>query len=192
MTVVFLVSILGGLEYSQVINLQHQNDALSSTIATYSSSISELRSENQNFSSSYFDVYPAFLSHLSHLENRNISEVAEDYAPNATIVWFGDTQGLGGTYNTTILNGALVILIGRDTAFNFSIESSNATYVSGTALVTANLAFVGTANADSRFGNTNGTITMRDLYVHQSGGWMISREDWDFGTFNVQYAQGPG
>ena len=141
---VLLVSLFGALEYSQVSSLQSQNRTLSSSVVSYSSELktfthyqTKLEAANaqqledtcagegcdliQGSNSSALSQ--AWLLHLAKLEEFDIQGAVEDYAPNATMIWVGDTQGLGGTYNGSNLEFALQVFPGGSNSFSLAIQS---------------------------------------------------------------------
>ena len=206
---VLLVSLFGALEYSQVSSLQSQNRTLSSSVVSYSSELktfthyqTKLEAANaqqledtcagegcdliQGSNSSALSQ--AWLLHLAKLEEFDIQGAVEDYAPNATMIWVGDTQGLGGTYNGSNLEFALQVFPGGSNSFSLAIQSFNSTTLpNGTAIIAALLAFTGSSNVDGSF---HGTISASYQYISQNGIWLISQERWNFQSFTVQYAGG--
>jgi len=181
---VLLVSLFGALEYVQVTNLKSQNRVLTS-------SLSELQSENQNLGAqvtgnSSADLTQAWLSHLAKLANANITGAAEDYTPNAKMIYYGVTFGLGGNYTGTgNIRETLQALFGEATNFHFTIETFNSTIQSNaSADIGANLSFAGLNHIMGEF---NGTISAEYHYIYQNGAWLISDEYWNFETGNFQY-----
>jgi len=171
---VVLSSSFGIYEYAQVTSLQSQNSSLSSQFASYTNHASNLTA-----------AFQALRSHLYNLEGQNVSVALEDYAPNATVVWSGTTQGLGGTYiGTQDIGKLLQAWMGGDRNLTIVAKSLNGSRASdGTADIDASLAFSG---VDHVLGEINGTVAATYLFEYQ-GSWVIVHEDWVFKTFNVQF-----
>ena len=205
---ILLASIFGVLEYIQSNNLHNQNNELSSSLSSYSSGVSELQSETQSLgaqlaegSNASSNVFQSWIAHLSKLQRFDPNSALADYAPNATVVWSGDTQGWGGNYTGrseigTILNSwfqengngtATYPIALAPNSLYLRIDSTNITReASGGISIGARLDFSGQSRILGAF---NGTISSKSVYVPQNGTWLISREDWHFETFNMQYSR---
>ena len=202
-----MVSLFGALEYSQASNLQSQNRALSSSVLSYSSevktythglarleaaSVQQLKDTCTGDGCSLLQgnnsspLSGPWLLHLAKLEELDVAGAANDYAPNATVIWVGDTQGFGGTYNgTSDIEFLLQSFIGGMNGFSLAIQSFNSTSPpNGTADISALLAFTGSSNIS---GNFNGTISASYQYANENGNWLISQEIWNFQSFTVQH-----
>ena len=168
-----VASAFGFYELTRVVDLQAQNSSLSSQAVSLEGN--DLASASQ-----------AFYSHLYKLENGNVNATLDDYAANATVIWSGATQGLGGTYHgDQNIRQLLQTWMGRSTTIYYAVENFNESSASnGTAEVNANLTFSGHG---AIFGNFNATVNVSYLFVFR-GSWLISQETWVFKIFNTQFA----
>jgi hypothetical protein len=195
---VVLVSLVATFEYSRVASLEGQKSSLEASISDYSSQTG-LAGINSSLG-----LYQSWVSHLAKLQDLDPSAALQDDAPNATMVVSGPSEGAGPATGTETYNGTSEIcmpinfLFGGSScltgfpfspkSFQFTIESFNSTTVpNGTFEIVANLTFAGVSRTA---GNFAGTMSVRYEYAFQDGAWLISQEDWDFTTFNVEYAQG--
>jgi hypothetical protein len=175
-----VVLFLSGYEYGLVASLQKDNSSLRSQIIEY---------DESQAPGSPTVVVEAFNSHLSHMDSRNLDATTKDYTPTATMIWFGTTQGLGGTYKgSNEINLTYEAFLGQMTNLTYSIHSENATlFTNQTASLNASLYFAGESHILGRF---NGTVSAAYSYTDASGSWLISQEDSNFTSFDVQYSQG--
>jgi hypothetical protein len=133
---------------------------------------------------------PAILqAHIQKLNNRDVSGVVSDFDTNVVVMWTGISQGLGGTYHGVSETRFLYsTAIGGATKLNYVIQKLNTTTPSpGIANVVAELAFNGTSNILGKF---NGTVAAAYTYANSGGNWVISKENWNYKAFNVEYSQG--
>jgi len=145
----------------------------------------------------YEQVADSFANHMLSISSRNASAIASQYESNASVIWTGQGTtglafgGMGGTYV-----GANDIFIIMNASFigqgsSFAVGSVTHTIVAtsdDSAEVNSSFAFFG--QNTSLGGNFNGTVSAQDSYVYSAsnGGWLISRETWNFLSFN---ARGP-
>jgi hypothetical protein len=198
LTIVIVVSSLGAYEYVIVRSLQGQNASLSSADSSLASSLSSQSSAYTSLESSYLEnfslsaVTQTFDSHVSHIDDLNADAVAADYTPNATMIWYGDTFGLGGTYQ-----GTSDIKLLWQTFLEVRNITSTASAVNVTRLpnetvvLKADLFYQGYGR---EVGNFNLTTSGSYLYLFQSGEWQIVRESTGFKDGTIQYpcaASGP-
>lgn len=199
MIVLLLASAVGAYEYVIANNLQSENRTLSSEASSYSSDYSAQLSA---YSANSAALVQTLISHVLNLQSVNghffnRTKALEDYLANATMTWSGTmtmsgtnvTGGIGDTdVGTSDIGGTLRTFFGEATSLYITIDSFNVTNVSsGTGDIRANLSFAGST---AIWGAINGTVSASYQFVHESGGWLISKEDWDFETFDVQFAQG--
>jgi hypothetical protein len=176
-----LTSLLAAFEYAQVGSLQAQDGALVSRVANLS-----------NYEDNSTELIQAWLAHLFAMEKGQVpiaeGAVLQAYAPNATMVFSGNTQGLGGTFQGTAnIWPVLQTWIEPASTLNITVKSFNYTLNSnGTAEIGAALAFVGYSHIN---GNFSGSVSASYEYAYHNGGWLISQEDWNFERYVVQYAQ---
>ena len=111
-----------------------------------------------------------------------------DYGPNPEMVWNGVTQGLGGTYTgLRAIDETFEGFMGATSSFSVDNETWRTTPIgSDSALVNSTFSFNG---ENGVVGSFSGAVVGRDYYSQVDGGWYISQEDWNFTSFNVQYAQ---
>jgi hypothetical protein len=166
---------------------------LAGSVTELGSSVSELKSENQNLSSTastsvngnLSGLIPALTLHISALNQRNLTAAYSEYAPNAFMVWEGVTQGYGGAYSGREINYTLEDFIEIPVFINFTISSLDSPYtLDGTVYIGANISFVGLGH---EAGNFNGTILANYSYIDLNGVWLISQETWNFVGFTTEY-----
>jgi hypothetical protein len=125
---------------------------------------------------------------MLQLGSRNVSAIVSQYEGNATVIWTGNTLGIGGTYiGTKNIGLALSAFLGAVSSFIIGNETQTiATASDDSVVVNSSFSFAG-ESADF-FGPFNGTVSAQDSYTHSaaSGAWLISRETWDFLSFNVR------
>ncbi len=124
-----------------------------------------------------------FAFHLQKMELRNASGVAEDYAPDAVLVWEGNAQGLEGTYrggNISIFWCSFLCHIQNLLVSNSSYSATiNSTATGGsTAFVNSTILVSGRGTI---LGNFSGIISLRIVYdSNKENSWLISNETWNF------------
>jgi len=129
-----------------------------------------------------------FASHIQKLEIRNTGEVVLDYEPNAVLVWEGNSQGLGGTYDG-VANISLLYNSFLGESDNLSI--TNSTYSSTInstgsnnviVVVNSTLSFFG---YNKFLGNMTAIASARIIYEKNGDDVkrLISNETWDFLQF---------
>ncbi len=171
---------LSGYEYGVVVSLGRQNSSLSSQISEYENAGA---AGYNNLSA----VVQAFDSHLMHLGDRNVSSTGNDYASNATMTWVGNTQGYGGIYTPrNMIELTYKSFLGMTTNLTYSVRSEDTTlFPNDSAAINANLFFAGNSHLLGRF---NGTVAASYTYVNQRGTWIISSEDSNYTSLDVQYS----
>ncbi len=193
---IVVISSLGAYEYTIAGSLQSRNSSLISESAVLASSLSSQANAYTNLESSYLEesnvsvVIQAFESHLSPVSERNATGVAAGYASNATMKWVGNTQGLGGIYNSSSsIEFAWETFLSVQNV-TYSINSVNATrLLNATVIVQAELSFQGYGKTIGYYNvTTSGTYT----YMYQTGQWLISREVTLFKQFNTEYPANEG
>ncbi len=173
--------------------------SLQSSTETATSSASSV-STTTNASSSYPSppsqavemVNATHAMHVSLLESRNASAVADLFAPNGTMTWVGTTQGLGGSYESrTDIKLTLETAIGGMSSFQITNVTQTILPSTSAVLVDWNFSFSGHSNI---WGNFAGAVLANDSYAYfpAEGVWLISAEHWDFTNFNIQYSQQGG
>jgi hypothetical protein len=200
---ILLVSALAAYEYIQANNLESQNIAESSTVASYSSEAAgyTLGAQLTDIGNSSAEFIPSWILHLAKLENGNATGALRDYASNATVMWTGDAGGWGGNFTGSSEIGVHLqqFFQNKGTVPNgyasfspinlyLTVKSFNVTrQPNGTAEIGAALFFSGSSRL---YGLFNGTVSSEYEYVHQSGGWLISQEHWNFETLDLQFGVG--
>jgi hypothetical protein len=124
---------------------------------------------------------------VSYIGSRNVDELADLYAQNASVVWSGEDSGLGGTYvgqsNVKILYGAT---IGKDTSLNASIADYVQKYTSSTG---ANVTFTLDIKGNStEAGAVAILVNASQEWKYAAGQWQIVKENWDYTAFDEQIA----
>ena len=190
-----ILLLVGAFQYLQVNDLKTQNAQLSSEVARYN---------NLPANGSSLELMNSWLSHLAKLEALEPSTAIEDYTTNASMVIAGiPMPGIDGTYTgMSNVSESLSLLFGNSSNYpnlspmalhasvmQIQIESYKGATLNGSdATIEANLSITGSSYL---WGFYNGTIASNYHYVSQNGVWLISREDWNFSTFQVQYPVGP-
>lgn len=182
--VVIVFVFVGTLAYLDILNLEGQNISYSSQVSSYSSVVkSGFGAVNKTA------ALQAWVIHTSQIDAANVSGILEGYVPNATMIWTGNTQGLGGTYTgTSNIRFTYQTFLGGTTRFRLTVDSVNATIPSnatGTVDIAAVLNFTGT---DAILGNFTGGLATSYVYVDSNGSWLISRENWNFVSFETEFA----
>jgi hypothetical protein len=141
-----------------------------------------------------------FAEHILLLESRNVSAIVSQYAGNATIAWTSEAQcecnSVNGNYTGTANITRLMkqLLFGIDpNGFSFGTKSfmaenlTQSVAATSNTLVTVNSTFVMLEQSIAE-GEINGTVSAQDFYVYSATGhtWLISRESWDFLSFDIQ------
>ena len=135
-------------------------------------------------------INSTFADHMRLLASRNTSAMIGQYEGNASIIWTGETSGLGGIYNGTqdivqLFNTnffgpkAITLTIGNVTQTILAASGES-------AVVNSSFSFLGESSLQ---GNFSGSVSAMDTYVYSaaSGSWLISQETWDFHNYNVQF-----
>ncbi|HUH99750.1 MAG TPA: hypothetical protein VLU99_08450 [Nitrososphaerales archaeon] len=141
-----------------------------------------------NATEGQFDAYAnsSAMAHLVNFASRNITTLTNDFGPEAQVSWSGNTQGYGGSYNGTreineLYEGFL------EPTKTLAITNESVTVVpiqSGSAVVVYTFDFSGN---NRLWGNFAGAVVGQDYY-NSANGWQISREDWNFVAFDIQYS----
>jgi hypothetical protein len=188
-----MVGALAGLVIIVLLTLQVANSAGDLDIEPKTVTITQVETPTSSAELIVDWVNYSFSQHMLQLGSGNVSAIVSQYAGNANVTWFGEVGPcFGGMYPLAGDNG------------NFS-QLMNAFIVKyAHALVMGNVARTimplpnGSVVVDSTFGFTtqgssyginNGTVSAQDLFTYSAtnGAWLISREAWDFTTFDVMY-----
>lgn len=130
-------------------------------------------------------------THITNVNNRNVVAAVADYTSGATMIWEGNTQGLGGTYTgsssirftyQTAIGGAktLSYTVSNFTAFGSSTNPN-------IAVATATENFTGDSQV---LGTFNGVIQATYDYVNTNGQWLIQQETSNYKSFQTEYSLG--
>jgi hypothetical protein len=153
----------------------------------------------------YEQVAGAYSSHLVDLDSKNITALVEGYERNATVEWVQPLSnegnyrfGLTGNYTgwgelQIVLQAYLVRSLEN---FSMSDESQSMSLTNDGSSWLVDSAFHFSAYT-SILGDINATVVAQDWYsqaftqpalgTHAAGSWVISREVWNFTSYNVQY-----
>ena len=142
-------------------------------------------------------VRSSFDNHMQLVASRDVSALVVEYERNASVTWTGESAGFGGSYNgTTSIKYEFKTTLGDWFAPAFSVSNETESVIAtggASAYVSSAFLFSGRSNV---MGNFSGTVLAQDSYSYSSaGGWLISRETWNFTRFNIQYSVisgGPG
>jgi hypothetical protein len=130
-------------------------------------------------------------THIANVNARNVIAAVADYTPTATMIWEGNTQGLGGTYTgSSNIRFTYQTAIGGATALSYTLSNFTASGVSGNAnaaIATATENFTGSSTV---LGNFHGSIQATYDYVNQGGKWLIEQETSNYQSFNTQFSLG--
>jgi hypothetical protein len=145
------------------------------------------------YNATYAQVANAYASHLTELNDRNVSALASGYQSNATVEWTGAVT-LAGTYsgekNIENLWGGSV---GRSINFSVSDEHQSIGASKDDAYVVVNSTFdfrgffiAGVSNDGSVIpcGPVSGSVNAQDAYENINSSWFITREIWNFTQFS--------
>lgn len=130
-------------------------------------------------------------THVANINARNVDATVADYTSGATMVWSGDTQGLGGTYSgSSNIRFTYETAIGGASALSYTLSNFTAYGTSSNAniaVATGTLNFTGTSHV---LGNFQGIIYFTYDYVNQGGSWLIQQESSYYQSFTTQYSLG--
>lgn len=130
-------------------------------------------------------------SHIANINARNVDATVGDYTSGATMIWQGNTQGLGGTYTgSSNIKFTYETAIGGASSLSYTVSNFTAYGTSSNpdiAVATATLNFTGNSHI---LGNFNGLIYSTYDYVNQGGTWLIQQETSTYQSFNTQYSLG--
>lgn len=197
LVLVIVSSSILAYEYLMAASLQRQNQSLSGQNRSLSSDLATQSASYAQLESSYLadanttPVLQSFQLHTAHIDEKNATAVASDYASNATMIWEGTTFGLGGSYTgsgnieftwQTFLGGAKNVTV--------TIRSVNATALANeTVMLHADLFFEGYSVV---VGSFNATTSGTYSYVFFSGAWKIAQEVTLFTQAHTEYSCGAG
>jgi len=185
-------------EYLMAASLQKQNQSLNGQNRSLSSDLATQSSAYIQLESSYlagFNTTPviqSFQLYTTHIDDRNVTAVVADYTSNATMIWEGNTYGLGGTYaGSGSIESIWQAFLGEYTQnVTTTISSLNAMALSnGTVALRANLSFQGYSPS---VGSFNITTSGAYSYVFQSGDWKVAYELTNFLQATSQRSCGAG
>jgi hypothetical protein len=128
-----------------------------------------------------------------YLGARDLTNLTNMYAQNATVTWTGEADGLKGTYGgvdnigilfrsaegkvsnltATIGNDSLVVINPTETNATFSLTMHGTSPVQGNILIKANV------SQEWNYSAVSGTIGQEQ--------WQIVKENWNYTTYNIQY-----
>jgi hypothetical protein len=138
-------------------------------------------------------VSKSFADHMLFLSTGNVSGTVSQFEGNATVTWLGDAAGLTGNYI-----GVKNILLLMNSSFSPWLGSPAITNLTQTTIATSNHSAVvnssfGYSGQNAFLGNFSGVITAEDYYSYSAanGAWLISREIWDYLSFNIEFPNGP-
>lgn len=188
-----LVGALAGLVIIVLLTLQVANSAGDLGIKPKTVTITHVETPTSSTELIVEWVNDSFSQHMLLLGSGNVSAIVSQYAGNANVSWFGEVGPcFGGTYplagdngnfsqlmNAFIVKYAHTLVIGK--VARTIMSQSNGSVVVESAF--------GFATRGSSYGINNGTVSAQDLYTYSAtnGAWLISREAWDFTTFDVMY-----
>jgi len=177
------------------------NSVISTGISSITSSITgtssgqTATSSNTNFVAS--GAAPSGFSesvlqtHIANVNARNVLAAVADYTPGATMIWQGNTQGLGGTYTgSSNIRFTYQTAIGGATSLSYTISNFTSSGVSGNAnaaIATATENFTGSSKV---LGNFHGVIQATYDYVNQNGQWLIQQENSNYQSFITEFSLG--
>lgn len=152
--------------------------------SSVSSSASSTSSTSATGSANLATLQTATNLHITNIESRNIPVVLTQYTSHPTVIWTGNTGGLGGTYSGTenvqiLYSGAL------STAKTIALTVANysATAISSTE---ANTTFdMNMTGYSPILGNLSGMITAQITWVYNGTAWQIQNENWNYVVFNT-------
>ena len=134
-------------------------------------------------------VQAATNTHISDVQSRNVPVVLSQYTNNATVVWTGQTGGLGGTYHGTsniqiLYAGALSTAKTLSlTLENYTAQSIDSTHANSTF----GLHLVGYSPV---LGNVTAHIQAEVAWIYNGTGWAIQGENWNYLTFTSTVSGG--
>ncbi len=123
---------------------------------------------------------------VADLNSRNLMGLGDFYAENATVTYSGLATGFAGTYAG---KGNIMILYGSTTGKEASVNASIANYNQNNmdpsdANVTFLLNMTGTNAVTGHFAIL---VNASQQWDYAGGQWQISKENWDYKVFNIQY-----
>jgi len=133
-------------------------------------------------------VGSSFAQHMLLIASGNVSSIVSQYEPNATIIWTGEASGGGartGIYGTRNLGNLLEDGFGTF-ATTFFVRNVTQTIIAASnnsVVVNSNFGFAG----QNAFSKLSGSVSAQDTYAFSkaAGAWLISRETWDFLSFDT-------
>jgi hypothetical protein len=202
--VLIILFAFAALEYAQVASLGHRNAELTSEVESYSNQVSisvYSRGVNASAGNASLGLIQTWQMHLTKLEDLDPASAIQDYTANATVNFWGSgfgnqTANFIGTdqiesvldvffqnASSTSLPGEMTRLAPR--SWQIAVQSLNPIELpDGSDLIKSNLSFSGSSDL---FGAFNGTASTTTQFSYQSGIWLITQEEWDFTSFNLQY-----
>jgi hypothetical protein len=151
--------------------------------------------------SPYDQVADSFANHMLSLSKRNATEIASQYAEDATVTWVGaiDEYGLAGLYNRTEIPLLMrESFIGKGTSFTMGDLTLAITVISAdSATVNSTFEIFGqglyvAAIPGPVYTAFNATVSAEDSYAYSTpnNAWQISNETWSFTSFNTNEPTG--
>ncbi len=138
-------------------------------------------------------VSKTFANHMLLLSSSNASGIVSQYEEDATVTWLGNAPGLTGNYI-----GVKNIFVLMNSSFVPWGSSPDVTNLTQTVVATSNHSAVVNSSFDysgrnAFLGNFSGAIMAQEYYSHSApnGAWLISREIWNYLSFNIQFPNGP-
>jgi hypothetical protein len=157
-----------------------------------SSSVSTMLEASQKAYGS--EVSGAFASHLLFISSRNLTEVLQEYQPNATVVWEGISAGYGGVYNGTAQAIPQLYDSFISECTNLAVKNSTFTDTVSSGVTPANAVINATVSVNGYhkiLGNISAVASVRVQYVLTStGAWQITYETWNYLQFNASKISG--
>jgi hypothetical protein len=110
--------------------------------------------------------------------------VLEQYAPHPTVVWTGNTGGLGGTY-TGVENVQILYAGALSTAKTINLTVENYTSSATSASQVNSTYDINMTGYSPILGNLSGTIAVEIEWVYNGTAWTIQNENWNYVVFNT-------
>jgi hypothetical protein len=113
------------------------------------------------------------------LNDRNIDNVVAFYSPNAVTRWSGNTGGLSGLYTgTNDIRLVYATTVGKSTTLVANVSDYAEHMLSPTRI---NATFqIGMIANSTAAGEINARINASQAWTWASGGWQISKENWNY------------
>ena len=136
-----------------------------------------------------FNATAAYLGHLQAFANKTICSFSQckyslvalnDYTDKSTIIWGGDSGGLNGNY-TGLQKIQYLYQAMNAVAQVINITTYNLKATGNQVNLEMNVTGVSTA-----IGQFNGTVKAVVTYASTNGAWSISKENWNYLSFNDQ------